>query len=114
MDERKLQDAGIDYDAALARFVGKREIYEKYLTKFLEDTHVQDALSALEKKDYGEVLEQTHALKGLAGTLGMTELFEVSADIVRNLRNEVWDGLEDKLYAMKEVKERLCDVIRTA
>ena len=39
MDERKLRDAGIDYDAALARFVGKREIYEKYLTKFLEDTH---------------------------------------------------------------------------
>ena len=114
MDERKLRDAGIDYDAALARFVGKREIYEKYLTKFLEDTHVQDALAALEQKNYGEVLEQTHALKGLAGTLGMTELFEVSADIVRDLRNEVLDGLEDKMYALKEVQERLCDVIRTA
>ena len=114
MDERKLRDAGIDYDAALARFVGKREIYEKYLTKFLEDTHVQDALTALEQRDYGEVLEQTHALKGLAGTLGMTELFEVSADIVRDLRNEVSDGLEDKIYAMKEVQERLYDVIRTA
>lgn len=114
MDERKLRDAGIDYDAALARFVGKREIYEKYLTKFLEDTHVQDAMRALEQKDYGEVLEQTHALKGLAGTLGMTELFDVSADIVRDLRNEVWDGLDDKLYAMKEVKERMCGVIETA
>ena len=33
MDENALRAAGIDYDAALARFMGKQAIYEKYLRK---------------------------------------------------------------------------------
>ena len=39
MDENALRAAGIDYDAALARFMGKQAIYEKYLRKLPEDAH---------------------------------------------------------------------------
>lgn len=114
MDRSRLQAAGIDYDTALARFVGKSDIYEKYLVKFLDDTHVADAKQAFEQENYKEMLEQTHALKGLAGTLGMTELYQVSSDIVNVLRSDKIDGLGDKLYSMKEIHERLCEVIRSS
>ena len=43
MDENALRAAGIDYDAALARFMGKQAIYEKYLRKLPEDAHMDAA-----------------------------------------------------------------------
>lgn len=114
MDENMLRAAGIDYDAALARFVGKRAIYEKYLAKFLEDEHARDAALAYEKGDLNEMLEQTHALKGVAGTLGMTRLYEVSSEIVRALRNNETNGLAEKLTKLLDECGRLKELIETA
>lgn len=114
MDEQKLLSAGIDYDAALARFVGKRAIYEKYLAKFLEDEHARDAATAYENRNFVEVLEQTHALKGVAGTLGMTELYEISAEIVKDLRNDETDGLDEKLAKLLDECGKLKEIIKTA
>ena len=51
MDENALRAAGIDYDAALARFMGKQAIYEKYLRKLPEDAHMDAAWAALEQQD---------------------------------------------------------------
>lgn len=114
MDESTLRQAGIDYDAAMARFVGKRAIYEKYLVKFLEDTHAMEAVTAYEQNNFEEVLEQTHALKGVAGTLGMTSLYEISADIVKDLRGQMHGDLSIKLERMMEEQQRLSQVIKTA
>lgn len=114
MNETALRDAGIDYDAALARFVGKCSIYEKYLLKFLEDKHAHDAAKAYEQQDFAEVLEQTHALKGVAGTLGMTSLYEESAQIVNDLRNNKLEGLDASLARLLAECKRLQEVIKSA
>ena len=94
MDENALRAAGIDYDAALARFMGKQAIYEKYLRKLPEDAHMDAAWTALEQQDEAELLEQVHAIKGLTGTLGITGLFEQSAAIVALLRAGTREGLQ--------------------
>lgn len=113
MDENRLREAGIDYDGALDRFVGNRMLYEKYLTKFLSDTHVTDARAALLRGDYSDLLEQTHALKGLAGTLGMTGLYEKSADIVKSLRAEEREGIEEQLQGIELEHQRILELIRS-
>lgn len=113
MDENRLKEAGIDYDGALDRFVGNRMLYEKYLTKFLSDTHVADARAALLREDYPDLLEQTHALKGLAGTLGMTGLYEKSADIVKSLRAEEREGIEEQLHGIELEHQRMLELIRS-
>lgn len=114
MDEKKLRAAGIDYDAALARFVGKRDIYERYLLRFLDDTHENEAEEAFHRQDYQEMLEQTHALKGLAGTLGLTGLYGISAEIVRDLRDEKFEDLDVKMIQMKAEWESIRDAIQNA
>lgn len=114
MDEDMLRSAGIAYDTALARFVGKHEIYEKYLVKFLEDSFVEDAIKAYENKDIDIVLEQTHALKGVAGTLGITALYEMSAQIVSDLRKGDQDNLKQKLEQLLEESRRIKQVIEIA
>lgn len=114
MDEVILRQAGIDYDAALARFVGKQAIYEKYLLKFLEDTHAQDALAAYEQEDYEELFEQTHALKGVAGTLGMMGLYDAAAEIVHDLRCDNREELSGKMAQMMAEQKRICEIIAHA
>lgn len=114
MDENMLRSAGIDYDGALARFVGKREIYEKYLVKFLSDEHADDAARAYADRNFHEMLEQTHALKGVAGTLGMTGLFEISAEIVKALRNDEFNDLDEKVARLLDECKRFKDIIANA
>lgn len=114
MDEKTLRAAGIDYDAALARFVGRRELYEKFLKKFLEDTHQHDAVCAYRYQKFDETLAQVHALKGICGTLGFTKLYEISSEIVRKLRAAEFDGLERRMEQLTEEYDKLCEAIRRA
>jgi len=109
MDENALRAAGIDYDAALARFMGKQAIYEKYLRKLPEDAHMDAAWTALEQQDDAELLEQVHAIKGLTGTLGITGLFEQSAAIVALLRAGTREGLQEKMTSLKQEWDRVCE-----
>lgn len=114
MKEQALREVGIDYDAGLRRFVGKRELYEKYLGQFVEDTHAGDAKKALEAQNYPEVLEQVHALKGLAGTLGFSSLYDISAEMVRNLRADHMDSLEEQMKQLLGERDRLIAAIQQA
>lgn len=111
MDENKLRDAGIDYDHALGRFVGKKDLYEKFLTKFIDDEHVDGAKKAYANKDYNEMLEQTHALKGVAGTLGMDALYRASADIVDTLRAENYDPLDTMMERLEAEQKKMIQAL---
>ena len=111
MDENALRAAGIDYDAALARFMGKQAIYEKYLRKLPEDAHMD---AAFEQQDDAELLEQVHAIKGMTGTLGITGLFEQSTAIVALLRAGTREGLQEKMTSLKQEWDRVCETIRQA
>ena len=114
MDENALRAAGINYDAALVRFMGKQAIYEKYLRKLPEDAHMDAAWTAFEQQDDAELLEQVHAIKGLTGTLGITGLFEQSAAIVALLRAGTREGLQEKMTSLKQEWDRVCETIRQA
>ena len=114
MDENALRAAGIDYDAALARFMGKQAIYEKYLRKLPEDAHMDAAWTAFEQQDDAELLEQVHAIKGMTGTLGITGLFEQSTAIVALLRAGTREGLQEKMTSLKQEWDRVCETIRQA
>ena len=88
MDENALRAAGIDYDAALARFMGKQAIYEKYLRKLPEDAHMDAAWTAFEQQDDAELLEQVHAIKGLTGTLGIRDFLSRARRLLRSYVQE--------------------------
>ena len=87
MDENALRAAGIDYDAALARFMGKQAIYEKYLRKLPEDAHMDAAWTALEQQDDAELLEQVHAIKGLTGW-GLRDFLSRARQLLRSYVQE--------------------------
>ena len=81
--------AGVDMDAALNRLGGNRPVYVRMLGRFVADlANMPAQLQAqLETGKTQEAVALMHTLKGLAGTLGATDLAAVAADAEKRLEN---------------------------
>ena len=88
MDKDTLISANIDYENGIKRFAGNAMLYEKYLLKFKDDVHYEAAKAAYEAGDFDTLLKEAHTLKGVAGTLGLTDIYQTCSNIVTALRGE--------------------------
>lgn len=83
-----LQDMGVDTQAALRRFAGNSALYERFLMKFLEDGTFKKVEDAFKTGDWDSMLSAAHNFKGVAGNLGLNQLYQASSKIVSSLRAE--------------------------
>ena len=74
------QKAGLDVDGALARLDGNVERYQKLLAKFCAQYRdIANRLHQLVKEEStDEIVQLAHALKGSAGNLGATKVYEAA------------------------------------
>ena len=111
MDKEKLKAYGIDYEDAVKRFAGNEALYEKFLKKLTGDDHLAIGEQALKEERYEDVLEAVHALKGVAGTLGMTALFEASSVVVASIRNNEISHLQEQMARVHTEFEKACEAV---
>lgn len=83
-----LKEAGADTDGALRRFSGNIGLYQKILRMFPEDETYGQIESALQANDWAALMTAAHTLKGVAGNLGLTSLFDACSVTVSLLRME--------------------------
>lgn len=85
---RELRDVGLDVDEQTARFMDDEDMFIKYFHKFFEsaDGVVDQLRTAAAAGDLGEVERTAHALKGLAGNIGLGGVFGPAQKIVSDLR----------------------------
>ena len=83
-----LQYMGVDTQAALRRFAGNSALYERFLMKFLEDGTFKKVEDAFKAGNWDSMLSAAHNLKGVAGNLGLNQLYQASSKIVSSLRAE--------------------------
>ena len=95
MDKEKLKAYGVDYENAVKRFAGNEALYEKFL----------------KKERYEDVLEAVHALKGVAGTLGMTELFQAASVVVASIRKNEISHLQEQMAKVHTEFEKACEAV---
>ncbi len=81
-----LSSYGIDYDDAMDRFGGNAELFFRLARKYLDGDNYARLVSAMEMHDFDEAYRQAHSLKGVAGNLSFTKLYNIAAEIVSNLR----------------------------
>jgi HPt (histidine-containing phosphotransfer) domain-containing protein len=87
-----LNEIGIDTRSALARMLNKEEMYRKFLTKFKADTNVSMLTAIMEGGGYDDLQNRpdifniTHTIKGVAGNLGLTEIYETSGNLCEMTR----------------------------
>lgn len=66
----------INFEEGVKRVMNNTKLYAKLLGKFQADTNLQDIETALAAGDMEKAKSAVHSLKGLAGNLSLTELFE--------------------------------------
>lgn len=82
----ELKDMGVNVDEGLDRLMGNASLYERMLLKFLEMMKKSLVTPDFDCNDYADVIEIAHAIKGSAGNLSITPIYEAYAEIVSLLR----------------------------
>ncbi len=77
---------GVDYDDAMDRFGGNVDLYKKLALRYLEDAHFDGCLAAMTVGDYETAYREAHSLKGVAGNLSFSQLYDVASMICKDLR----------------------------
>lgn len=82
----ELKAYGCDTQTALERFINSEDLYVKFLGKFLSDPSFSEIKPFIDAGDNDGALKSTHTLKGVAGNLGLTKVYEIAADMVNKYR----------------------------
>lgn len=90
----RLRSAGADMDAALERVVGDEELYETCLHLFMDDPGFSALETALKSRNYSAAFKAAHTLKGVAGNLGLTDVYDAAHTLVELLRSDVPEGTD--------------------
>ena len=88
----------IDKENGLARMMGNQKLYARMLGLFLESKELDMLETALANGDTAKAAEAAHAVKGVAGNLGLPALFETSAELMNSLRQGVMDETMAETY----------------
>ena len=75
--EKKL----IDVDEALLRLGGNQQIFKMLLKKFLNNTYFTDLGNHLAAGNIEEAEHSAHTIKGTAGNLSLTALYQAATDL---------------------------------
>ncbi len=96
--------AGIDRDSALARMGGDEALLRDIAVLFLEDCpmRLQAIRAAIDQKSAAGLQNEAHALKGAAGNLSASGLFEAAKTLERL-------GAENQLAGAEAAWRRLSD-----
>jgi HPt (histidine-containing phosphotransfer) domain-containing protein len=65
----------INMDEGIKRVMNNAKLYVKLLAKFKDDTTLNDVFSFLDAGDYEKARSAAHTIKGMAGNLSFTELY---------------------------------------
>lgn len=113
---RKFTEAGAKPEDAIYRFLGKEDIYKKFLKKYLDDTGIGTIKQGVKKRDAYEVFKAAHTLKGVAANLGLESVQSKASEITEYTREKSFDCFEpavlDTMIAELEAcNSQVCEVI---
>lgn len=91
--------AAIDVDEAMERLGGRRELYDKLATIFVEDTppKVSALRELFEAGDMKEVLRLAHGLKNSAGIIGAADMAGVCQGLEVAVREERFTEIPERI-----------------
>ena len=112
-------DIYINFEEGVKRVVNNTGLYIKMIERFKDDVNIGDLELAMAEKDFQKAQTAAHALKGLAGNLSFTGLFNQTAELDAQLKNillsparEAEQGLAEKMSIVKNVYKETLDEIK--
>ena len=87
------QKYGADYETTMSRFMCNEQLYLTILAMLPRDENLHKLDRALQSHDFPTAFDAAHTLKGMAGNLGLTPLYQTICAIAEPLRNGGQEGL---------------------
>ena len=106
--QNDMAQIGLDYSAAVARFMDSEEMFLKYFKRFFAgaDDVVKQLSDAVMQEDHSAIERHAHSLKGLAGNMGINGIFNPAKKMVDDMRagffSEYKTDYELLLFAYKK------------
>ena len=95
----------IDYADAKERFGGNEALFRKLAGKYAEDPHYKNLVQALACDNAQTAYQEAHALKGVAGNLSFSALYEAAAKASDALREGDAQTARALLPELREARE---------
>ena len=75
---------------AMARLDNRQDLYDKYYNRFIENYtgSVEELRKLLSEKNFDDAYRIAHSIKGLSGTLGLTDVYNNSSRLSASLYNK--------------------------
>ena len=111
-DIEKYEAAGINYKKGLERFMGKEDVYNKYLGAFLYDGSFEEFCAGVEVNDMDMAEKALFTLRGTIGNLSMDRLLAAIDAAIAGVRSKKSDDEIDKLIGeVNNAYHMACDAI---
>lgn len=104
--------AGVDYDAALSRFMGNEGLLTRFLKKFMDDPNFLNLQGAIDKGDVDAAFRAAHTLKGVAGNLSLSELYNHASKIADMLRGGDLEGAKAMMPEVQAAYRKITDALK--
>jgi HPt (histidine-containing phosphotransfer) domain-containing protein len=106
-----LRNADVDVEGVSNRFSGDMDFYEHLLNLFIHDDTMKNIEEDVRCEKWDEAFTEAHALKGLAGNLGFTALFQSISELVIIIRSGRLNELSASLENVKSCYDQIIKVI---
>ena len=100
-----LKALGAKTEEGLTRRMGQEEFYYKMIRMVLGDGNFERMGQAVEQGDLDAAFEAAHALKGVAGNVALTPLYEALSNITERLRVKEDADYPALLKAVREQRD---------
>lgn len=107
----ELKKLGVDIDGGVARIGGNETLYRKLLGSFVKAMNQYYVGTDFDGKEYADIIEKTHAIKGAAGNLSITPVYEAYTRIVDLLRADQPEQAREILAGILPVQENIIKCI---
>lgn len=110
---REMLEVGLNVSDMIEHFMDNEDMFMKYLTKFFDaaDGVVLELSCAEKNGDLEKVFSSAHALKGLAGNIGLNGVYIPAKEIVDDMRAGVGGRCGEDIHKITSAYSRAKDII---
>ena len=109
--KEKMQNYGIDIEETMERFVDDEDLYIECLHEYIDNPDFEKLGEAIRGQDYAKAFDRAHTLKGVAGNMGLTTLFNVLCSIVEPLRVHDYTNLDEEYSEVLKERDRVIQTL---
>ncbi len=107
----ELRTLGVDVEDGMKRLMGNEKLYTRLLGSFVKMIKSQEVTEDFDATDCTPVIEKVHSIKGTAGNLSLTPIFESYSEMLSLLRTGKPEEAREVLKKVLPVQKEIVDCI---